>query len=121
MATAPVPVLLLGEWNTADNLKAFEYEALKLDGTAYDLTGYTARLQGRSQDNPANKVDLAGTLTNGPAGLFEWAPIGTTLLLTAGKRREIYKCEIEYTRTSDGKKLFSLPFALAVKAGPLAT
>jgi len=119
MANAPVPVLLFGEWVSTDSLRSFEYQALKIDGTAYDLTGYTVRLQGRSQDNPANKIDVAGTVTTPLSGLSEFAPVGTALTLTAGKRKEIYRCEIEYTRTGDGKKVISDPFALAVRAAVL--
>lgn len=121
MAQAPVAVVLFGEWVSSDSLRSFEYQALKLDGTPYDLTGYTVRLQGRSQDNAANKIDVAGTVTTPLSGLSEFSPVGTALTLTPGKRREMYRCEIEWTRTSDSKKVISDPFALAVRATVLAT
>lgn len=113
-------VPLLGEYVSTDALRAFVYECLKLDGTPFDLTGYTVKLQGRSRDWQGSKIDLAGTLTGTPTdGLATFAPIGTSLPLRSGKRRELYVCRVVATRVADSKPTFSDPFALAVAAPPL--
>ena len=110
---------LIDTWFVGDQLKTFEYVAHKLTGGFYDLTGYTGKLVGRSRDNRANTVDIACTFNNPPTdGVSIVASLGTILVLTPGRKSELYVCNFKWTRTSDAKLLKSPKFALAIELDP---
>jgi len=101
-----------GDWTVGDTLKTLEYACLNADNTAFDLTGRTAKLQGRSVDNSTNKVDQAATITTPANGKITVAPV---LVISATKSRELYECQFEITRTSDSKVTFTDPFTIAIR------
>jgi hypothetical protein len=102
---------------SGDQLKGFDYECLKLDGTIFDLTGFTVKLFGRSLENEKNTIGagagLAGTVAS---NIATFASIGTVLTLTVGRRRELYLCNIQLTRTADAKPTWTDQFTLSVRA-----
>lgn len=112
---------LIDTWYVGDTLKDFEYTSFKLDGGLFDFTGFTGSLVGRSRDNRGNTVNVACTF-NVPAsdGISRIASLGTVLVLTAGRRSELYVCNFKWTRTADSKILKSPRFALAIELDPLA-
>ena len=106
-----------GDWTVGDTLRALEYTTLNLDGSAYDLTGKTAKLKGRSVDNPVNKLDAATTISSPATGKIVVVPAMT---LTSGKARETYECQFEVTRTSDGKVTYTEPFTIAIRKASIS-
>ena len=102
-----------GDWTTGDDLKTIAYQALKSDGSPFDLTGHTAKIQGRSTASRGNKLDVAVTIPIPADGTMIYA-LGPSLTLGASQQRETYECQFQITRTSDSKKTYTDKFTVAV-------
>ena len=44
-------------------------------GVIIPVTGWTARMQGKSKSLNGFPIDVAGVIDNGPGGIFKWDPI----------------------------------------------
>lgn len=110
----------VGDWVAGDKLKRFEYQALKLDNTPYDLTGHTVQLLLRSRDDRSHKLDTAGVV-DAPAtdGIMACEELGFKLTLGAGRKRETYDGRFRMTRTADSKITYTEPFSVSVVALPV--
>lgn len=74
------------------------------DGNPVNITGGTVRLQGTSADLPANNIDEAGLILDGPNGVARWPQIGsdTYVSLTdiGSKAEATYNLRVKFTDPS---------------------
>lgn len=69
-----------------------------------DLTGGSARLQGRSLDLASKTIDAAGTITDPAQGVVTFGSIGTLVtqaeLTAANAKSALFKLKVKYTDVS---------------------
>lgn len=102
-----------GDWTVGDTLKTIEYEALRGDGTPFNLTGHTVKLQGRSTASRGNKIDADASVPSPASGVIVF-PLGTVLVLGATQARETYELQFKITRTADAFITYTDKFTAAV-------
>lgn len=73
-------------------------------GNVVDLTGGSARLQGRSSTLPENEIDVAGVLTDPAQGVVTFAGIGTYVtteeLATLHAEKATFRLRVKFTDAS---------------------
>ena len=91
------------------------------NGAPVNVSGGSARLQGTSADLPSNTIDQAGTIVDGPNGVFEWSQLGGTAYVSdsdlGGLSEATYTLRVKFTDAASQVD-FGDEFVLTWKKAP---
>ena len=92
------------------------------NGVPINVTGGSARLQATSLDIPAVTIDVAGTIVDGPNGVFRWTGLGDPAVYVSeanmdGRTEATWAARVKFTDASS-KTDFGALFDLVWRTPP---